>query len=261
MLDELRFRTTTFPRAQAVSLGFHLAFIGLLLIPIARQIPLRFAPPGVWVPPPGQLREPPLKFLQEIGGKRGGGGHQDPGPATKGQIRFSWMPVAPPGPVKNQAARLTVTPTVIGPPELQIPVDADRWGDPYAKAFTPWFGRGGPNGIGDGKGNGLGDDKGDGFGIPGPYPSGYISPICAYCPNPTFTDEAIKAKYQGTVVLRVLVSADGRAERIQVMKGVGLGLDERAAEKVRTWHFRPGRGPNGKAAAMVVLIEVQFRQF
>jgi len=49
--------------------------------------------------------------------------------------------------------------------------------------------------------------------------NGVGSPMCIYCPQPEYSDEARKAKYQGTVLLDVTVTADGRVLNPQVLKG------------------------------------------
>jgi protein TonB len=62
-------------------------------------------------------------------------------------------------------------------------------------------------------------------------------------------------------MLNVVVLADGRPGRIELVSGPGLGLDEKAIEAVRNWHFNPAIGPNGKAVAVVIPVEVQFQLF
>ena len=71
----------------------------------------------------------------------------------------------------------------------------------------------------------------------------------------------MKAKYQGTVYITAIITADGRATDIQVAKGVGLGLDENAIAAVRTWRFKPALGPNGKPAAVRQTVEVTFHLY
>jgi TonB family protein len=66
---------------------------------------------------------------------------------------------------------------------------------------------------------------------------------------------------QGTVTLRVLVGADGRAEQIRVARGVGYGLDERAVETVRGWKFAPARDAARRAVPVWITIETVFRLF
>jgi TonB family protein len=96
-------------------------------------------------------------------------------------------------------------------------------------------------------------------GIARPGPGGVTVPACLYCPSPNYTQEARAAKFNGTVVLEVVVTADGRAENISVVRKAGYGLDESAVETVRTWQFRPAKGPDGTPVATLVPIEVTFR--
>ena len=86
-------------------------------------------------------------------------------------------------------------------------------------------------------------------------------PICVTCPLPLYTDEARKVKMQGTVTLRVLVDADGRAAQIRVARGVGYGLDDRAIQTVRSWTCTPARDAARRAVPVWVTIEVVFRLF
>ena len=76
-------------------------------------------------------------------------------------------------------------------------------------------------------------------------------PVCNVCPYPIYTDEARHVKMQGTVTLRVLVGADGRASEIRVVRGVGYGLEERAVETVRGWKFTPARDARAAACRRV----------
>jgi TonB family protein len=60
------------------------------------------------------------------------------------------------------------------------------------------------------------------------------------------------------VVLQV-VTVEGRAENISVVRKAGYGLEQSAMEAVKTWQFRPATGSDGNAVATVVPIEVTFR--
>jgi bla regulator protein BlaR1 len=92
---------------------------------------------------------------------------------------------------------------------------------------------------------------------PGANGVGY--PSCLYCPEPQYTDAAREAKFQGAVVLQAVVQPDGHATNIRVVKGPGLGLEDKAIEAVKTWRFRPAVGPKGTPVATIVPIEVTFR--
>lgn len=76
--------------------------------------------------------------------------------------------------------------------------------------------------------------------------------------EPEYSEEARKAKYQGSVELYVEVDASGRARNVRVLHSLGLGLDEKAMEAVAKWRFKPGT-KDGKAVTVMALIEVTFR--
>jgi TonB family protein len=89
--------------------------------------------------------------------------------------------------------------------------------------------------------------------------NGTTVPVCVYCPIPGYTDQARAAKANGTVVLQVVVTADGHAENISVIRGPGLGLEQTAIDAVRKWRFKPAHGADGNPVATVVPVEVTFR--
>jgi TonB family protein len=105
---------------------------------------------------------------------------------------------------------------------------------------------------------------------PIPAPKGRIAragvggtsiPSCIYCPTPTYTNKARAAKYEGTVVLQVTVTTDGRAINISVVKGPGLGLEENALKAVMRWKFKPAVDAAGDLVDVIVPIEVTFRLY
>ncbi len=77
--------------------------------------------------------------------------------------------------------------------------------------------------------------------------------------EPEYTQEARAARYQGTVLLSVVVDTDGIARDITITRGLGLGLDEKAAEAVSNWRFEPGRDADGNPTRVKATIEVNFR--
>ena len=109
----------------------------------------------------------------------------------------------------------------------------------------------------------MGDDEGPGAGqgdsYRGPYANPVTLPTCVYCPDPQYTDAAREAKVQGHVMLRVLVSADGRASQIQIAQGIGTGLDDRAVQSVRSWKFAPARDGARRAVPAWITVEIIFR--
>lgn len=89
---------------------------------------------------------------------------------------------------------------------------------------------------------------------------GVTPPRANYSPDPEYSEKARAKKYQGTIVLVVLISADGCISKLQVRRFLGLGLDEKAIEAVRTWKFEPAR-KDGVPVAVLVNIEVNFKLY
>jgi TonB family protein len=83
------------------------------------------------------------------------------------------------------------------------------------------------------------------------------APRVIYAPEPEFSEEARKAKFQGTVVLWLIVGPEGRTHEIRVHRSLGMGLDEKAIEAIRHWKFEPGR-KDGIPVAVQVNVEVSF---
>jgi TonB family protein len=76
--------------------------------------------------------------------------------------------------------------------------------------------------------------------------------------EPEYTDTARSAKFQGMVVLTMEVGTDGLASNIQLKRGIGLGLDEKAAEAIKRWTFVPGT-KDGQPVTVMARVEVNFR--
>lgn len=119
-------------------------------------------------------------------------------------------------------------------------------------------GRGGP-----GTGTGLASGPGGGSGPPGDgvyeYGTpGIVDPQILVQTIPSYTDEAIKAKVQGVVLLQAIIRKNGRVDSPVVLRGLGYGLEEKAIrEIVANWRFRPAM-LNGRAVDLQATIEVTF---
>lgn len=85
-----------------------------------------------------------------------------------------------------------------------------------------------------------------------------MPPRPVFAPDPDYSDEARKAKYEGTCVLRVIVGADGKTHNIRVARMLGQGLDEKAIDAVKQWRFEPAT-KDGQPVAVEVNISVSFR--
>lgn len=76
--------------------------------------------------------------------------------------------------------------------------------------------------------------------------------------EPEYSQIARIAKYQGTAVLKVEIGADGKTHNVQVVRPLGLGLDEKAVEAVNQWLFQPGTR-DGQPVDVAATIEVKFQ--
>jgi len=85
-------------------------------------------------------------------------------------------------------------------------------------------------------------------------------PEAIFSPEPSFSEEARKAKAQGIVLLTVVVGKDGRPYDLRIAQSLGMGLDEKAIEAVTRWRFRPAT-LNGQPIASRVAVQVDFHLY
>jgi protein TonB len=90
--------------------------------------------------------------------------------------------------------------------------------------------------------------------------NGVSTASCIECPTPDYNDLARKYKIHGTIVLDVVVGADGRAVAVAVRpeKLLGAGLDEQAVKAVKTWKFKPATDATGQPVSVIVPVEIRF---
>jgi len=210
----------------------------------------------------------------DASGGGGGGGRRESTPASLGRLpRSADRQLTPPVPrVINLNPLLTVEPTVIAPPLSQLPAaNLPYYGDPFGVPGPPssgpgtggGIGSGTGGGVGPGTGSGVGPGRGGGFGGgdlgSGVYRvgGGVTPPSVIYRVEPAYSEEARKARYQGTVVLSAIVRKDGTLEVLKVVRGVGLSLDENAIQALRQWKFRPG-AKDGTPVDVFLYVEVNF---
>jgi periplasmic protein TonB len=260
-----------------VSAIVHVGLIGLLLSgafvahqmvqpSAARQVVTLIAPS------PDSYALPTSKKVVSGGG---GGGDGDRLPAPKGRLpKAALEQITPPAiVVRNEKPRLSVEPTVVVPPQVHV---ADNHmpnlgvaAAPVMPSAPPSNGTGSGGGIGSGSGGGVGAGHGPGVGsgsgggIGGGvyHVGGGISPPQAIsAPDPEYTEEARRAKTQGTCILWLIVDATGRPRDVRVVRGLGFGLDAKALEAVRQWRFQPSM-KDGKPVDVQISVEVGFHLY
>jgi protein TonB len=235
------------------SLAVHAAMIALLLF-LGSLKPVQKAMKDVATL---IYQPPPVKVAESKGG--GGGGARQP-VVKKAEL---------PKPVKQFVAPTEHYQTQLAAP---VSVNADLPDiDPTAigaqTGLNTFAGTGAGGGFGTGKGGGIGSGNGNGVGSGsggssggGIYRAGggVSNPVPILHPEPQYSEEARKAKWQGAVMLSLVVDENGKPIDIKVIRPLGLGLDEKAIEAVSKWTFKPGT-LNGKPVKVQAQVEVTFR--
>jgi protein TonB len=208
-----------------------------------------------------------------IGGGGGGGSHdivppskgrlpdRDPKPLLQPQVQTVKNPIIP------------ITPKIDLQQNIKLPDDPTlaNLGVSSSKSVVLSNGSGGGGGIGTGKGGGVGSGNGAGVG-PGTggntggglrrVGDGVTAPRAIYQPEAEFSDEARRAKYEGTVVVTLIVDANGNPQNVHVSRSLGMGLDEKAVEAVQKYKFKPATDQStGKGVPVQVAVEVRFRLY
>jgi TonB family protein len=255
---------------RLLSAGVHVLIVVLALVPWATQPNITKAnETAVLVYMPSDLVLN-LPQTDDKSGGGGGGGKKQLTPPSLGKLpRPSDKQFVPPDPEppKNPDPTLIVDPTVVAPQLAQLPqLNLLNIGDPAGVVGPPSSGPGVGGGIGTGSGRGVGEGKGPGVG-PGEgggfgggvfrVGGGVTPPSVIQRIEPQYSEEARKARYQGTVVLEAIVRKDGTCDILRIVRSLGFGLDENAIQALKQWRFRPGMR-NGVPVDVALNIEVNF---
>ncbi len=192
----------------------------------------------------------------------GGGGQRSPLLPPTGELPIPAPRVftAPVATVERPA--LVMDPSLIAPPDAWA-APTSAIGSPLAALTTGGGGRRGDGGLGDGGSFGIGNGndgglEGNGSAGISSAGNGVTAPSVLTRVDPEYSEEARKAKYSGSVILSIVVSAEGKAENIRVVRSLGMGLDEKAIEAVRQWRFKPGTN-KGIPVKVRAQVDVNFR--
>jgi TonB family protein len=252
-------------KSFAMSFGVQVALVVMVVLALSTKPVQKVVKNTVAV----LLPDAPVDIPKAMHGG-GGGGDRSPLPASKGKLpkpaprQF----VPPTAVINNPTPKLAMDPSILAPPDANLPnITLPNFGDPLVKLGPASNGTGSGGGIGSGKGGGVGSGTGGGVG-PGEgggigggvyrAGNGVSKPELIHKVEPEYSEEARKAKFQGVVTLYIVVDQNGNAINAKVMKGLGLGLDEKALEAVKQWKFKPGY-KDGKPVAVAATVEVNFR--
>jgi TonB family protein len=79
-----------------------------------------------------------------------------------------------------------------------------------------------------------------------------------YKPRPEYSEEARRLRIEGEVQLRVLFSASGKIQVLEVIRGLGTGLDENAVRAAQQIQFKPALS-DGAAVDSTATIRIAFQ--
>jgi protein TonB len=264
-IEELKMYAGNEATAGISSLLIHVGVIGLLVfLGSLKSVQKAVKDQVTFIAPNLSEYLAPKKDVSKGGG---GGGAKAPLDASKGKLpKIAPKQFTPPKVDPIEHPKLPVPAGIIAPPDVPNIVATD-YGDPLSRLNSASNGLGVGGGIVSGKGGGVGPGTGNGFG-PGSgggfgggvyhIGGGVSAPTVLFKVEPEYSEEARKAKWQGTVVLSLVVDEAGRPQNLKVLRSLGLGLDQKAIEAVEKWKFKPGV-KDGKPVAVQATIEVNFR--
>lgn len=257
-------------QASIVSAVVHLVIIALL-IALSLWRPKRPMVAEVVQPQTtGAVPFLPLDPKMQMMGGGGGGGDHELVQAAMGHLpKIAKTQYVPPEEIiRNDQPKLAVAPSIVMPQNIQLPNSPmPNLGDPTTTVRGPLsngvganggIGSGRSGGIGSGSGAGLGPGEGGGYGGGVMHVGGGVQPPqLIYSVDPEFSDEARKARYQGTCVVSLIVDTKGMPRNIHVLRALGMGLDEKAVDAVKQYRFKPSIY-QGHPVPVEIVIYVDF---
>ena len=91
-------------------------------------------------------------------------------------------------------------------------------------------------------------------------PGCITAPHATYPPDPKYPKNKRKARHSGTVVLDLVVDADGLPRDVKVWHRLSPEFDEAAIDAVKTWKFSPAT-KDSKPIATQIKVEVNFHLY
>lgn len=192
----------------------------------------------------------------------GGGGQRGPTPVTKGTPpKFADTQIVPPKAPPLQPPKINIEPTIEVQKDVKMASSIPQIGIASSPLVGMSMGNGSGTGLGSGNGSGLGPGSGGNTGGGPKHIGGGVSaPVLIYSVEPEFSEEARKAKVAGNVLVNLWVDTNGNPSHVHVIRGVGMGLDEKAMDAVRQYKFKPAM-ENGKPVLVELNVEVNFQIF
>jgi protein TonB len=209
------------------------------------------------------LIEPVLHITAKSAERAGGGGGQ-PGetPVSRGHLpKLAEQQIVPPMQPPRITPKIAMEPTIVMQ-DLKLADNAmPNVGMPNSPLPGVSMGDSRGTGIGPGDGPGMGPGSGGNRGGGPRHVGGSVSmPEVLYSVEPEFSEEARKAKTSGDVNVYLWVDERGNPTHVRVVRGMGMGLDEKAIEAVKQYRFKPAM-ENGRPVTVEMYVIVNFQIF
>jgi TonB family protein len=91
-------------------------------------------------------------------------------------------------------------------------------------------------------------------------PGCITAPHATYSPDPKYPKKESKARHRGTVILELVVDADGLPRDVKVSRPLSPEFDEAAIDAVKKWKFSPAT-KDGNPIASQIKVEVSFHLY
>jgi protein TonB len=245
-------------RSTVWAVGAH--GLAILLIGYLIKTHVRFAAP-VKTMQVTELAAPP-QALPKTNAMGGGGGQRGLTPVTKGTPpKFADTQIVPPKAPPLEPPKIHIEPTIEVQQDVKIASSIPQIGVASSPVVGMSMGNGAGTGLGSGSGAGLGPGSGGNTGGgPKRIGGGVSAPVLIYSVDPEFSEEARRAKAAGNVMVKLWVDEKGNPIHVHVVRGIGMGLDEKAVAAVKQYRFRPAM-ENGKPVLVEMNVEVTFTIF
>ena len=249
------------PTSTAIAVAVHVIVIAFIAWLVAKGVKMA-APQVTRIVTPIDLPVTPPKAPPKATVMGGGGGQRGPTPVTKGTPpKFAEHQIVPPSKPPIQEPKIAIQPTVEVQKDVKMASSIPQIGVPNSPLVGMSMGNGSGTGLGSGNGSGIGPGSGGNMGGGVRKIGGGVSaPQLIFQVEPEFSEEARKAKVAGNVLVTLIVDTSGHPQRVRVLRGIGMGLDEKAIEAVKQYRFKPAM-EGGKPVPVEVNVDVNFQIF
>jgi periplasmic protein TonB len=198
----------------------------------------------------------------KINAMGGGGGQRGATPVTKGTPpKFAERQIVPPNAPPMEEPKIHIEPTIELQQDVKMASSIPQIGVANSPLVGMSMGSGLGSGMGSGNGSGFGPGSGGNTGGGARQVGGGVSaPVLVFKVDPEFSEEARKSKTAGNVLVDLWVDEKGNPSHVHVVRGIGMGLDEKAVAAVKLYKFRPAM-ENGKPVTVEMNVDVTFNIF